>query len=209
MYYALFDSEGNRITSIVEGVHFTITPGYEIYGEENGEQIVIGWESQTIEPPIPEGYIAISDEDQRLYATNEYIRDQVTGKPVKKPANVPTLAELKAAKWNEIKAERDRREQSGVPYLNKVIDSDTVSVQRISIAVQAAQAAISAGVAFSLDWTCADNTVLTMTACQVVGMAVSLAQYSNQLHQIARGLREQTEAAATLGEIDVIKWPDT
>lgn len=109
---------------------------------------------------------------------------------------------------NEIKSKRDQLEQSGVPYLGKVIDSDTVSVQRIAIAVQAAQAAISAGVEFALDWTCADNTVLTMTAAEVVGMSVALAQHADSLHQTARGLRERIEAATTAEELAAIKWPE-
>lgn len=116
----------------------------------------------------------------------------------------PTMDELKVAKWVEIKSKRDALEQSGVAYLGKVIDSDTVSVQRIAVAVQAAQAAISASTDFTLDWTCQDNTVLTMTAAQVVGMSVALATYSNQLHQTARELRDQIEAATTVDELDSI-----
>ena len=119
-----------------------------------------------------------------------------------------TLEELKDSAWQRFKTQRDTLEQSGVPYLNKVIDSDPVSVQRIAIAVQAAQAAISAGVEFTLDWTCADNTVLTMTAEQVVGMSVALAQYSDSLHQTARGLRERIEKAETVEELAAIVWPE-
>lgn len=179
MYYALFDNQGNRLASYHTDIHSN----------------------------IPADAIAISDEEQALYATNEYIRG-TDGKPQKKPPYTPTLDELKTAKWAEIKAKRDTLEQAGVPYLGKVIDSDTVSVQRIAIAVQAAQAAISAGVEFALDWTCADNTVLTMTAAEVVGMSVALAQHADSLHQTARGLRERIEAATTTEELAAIKWPE-
>lgn len=118
------------------------------------------------------------------------------------------IAELRECKWSEIKAERDRLEQAGVPYLGKMIDSDMVSVQRIAIAVQAAQAAIAAEIDFSLAWTCADNTTLTMTAEQVVNMSVAIATYSNQLHQVARLLREQIEDVSTKEELDLIVWPE-
>ncbi len=118
------------------------------------------------------------------------------------------LNELKDAKWAEIKAERDYLEQAGVPYLGKVIDSDTVSIQRIAIAVQAAQAVVEAEQPFKLYWTMQDNTTLEMDAAQVVGMSVSLAQYSNSLHQIARALREQIDAAKTAEELKAIKWPE-
>jgi hypothetical protein len=121
--------------------------------------------------------------------------------------NELSLEELKSGKWYEIKVKRDRLEQAGVPYLGKVLDSDTVSVQRIAIAVQAAQAAIAANVPFTLAWTMQDNIAVEMDAAQVVGMSVALAQYSDSLHQTARALREQIEAAATAEELEVIAWP--
>ncbi len=179
MYLATFDGQGNRITSYVVGIH----------------------------TDIPANAVQISDEDQAKYATNDYMRG-ADGKPVKRPAYVPTLTEEKIKKWDTIKSERDRLEQSGVPYLGKIIDSDMTSIQRIAIAVQAAQVAIAANVEFSLDWTCSDDTVLTMTASQVVAMSVALAQFSNDLHQIARGLREKIESATTKEELDLIVWPE-
>lgn len=120
----------------------------------------------------------------------------------------PDIIELRANKWAEIKAERDHLEQAGVPYMDKVLDSDTTSVQRIAIAVQAAQAAIAAEQPFTLEWTTQDNTPLTMDATQVVGMSVALAMYSDSLHQTARTLREQIEAAETAEALEAITWPE-
>lgn len=82
MYLAKFDSVGNRITSIVEGIHFDTN-------EEKQKQ-------------IDDGFIEISDEDQELYATNDYIRG-ADGKPQKKPEYVPTKEE----KLTRIRAKRD------------------------------------------------------------------------------------------------------
>lgn len=160
---------------------------------------------------IPEPSIEIDETTHRDCINNPGLRlvDLTTFEIVEYTPPCATLEEEKAAAWKNIKAERNRREQAGVPYLGKVIDSDPTSVQRISIAVQAAQAAIGAGQDLSLDWTCQDNSVLTMTAEQVVGMSVVLAQYSTGLHQIARELREQIEAATTAEEVQAVKWPDT
>ncbi|EIW19900.1 MULTISPECIES: hypothetical protein [Pelosinus] len=72
MYLATFDNQGNRITSYVVGMH----------------------------KDIPADAVQISDEDQALYATNEYIR--VDGKPVKRPVYVPTIQELQVAKLAEL-----------------------------------------------------------------------------------------------------------
>jgi len=161
-----------------------------------------------INPVIPDDVESVSKEEFDKYCTRQY-QKSADGNPEKITPVGPTLAQQKDSKWDEIKAERDRREQAGVPYLGKVLDSDEKSVTRISIAVQAAQIAISAGMEFTLDWTCQDNSVLTMIAAQTVGMSVALAQYSDSLHQTARRLREQIEAAATAEEVQAVTWPAT
>ena len=190
-YFAEFDDGGNRITSYVaDGLPYT----------ESG-----------IREKFPAA-IEISGEDQAFYVSGDYIRDVATGKPAPKPPYVPTLTELQAAAWSRIKAERDRREQSGTPYLGKILDSDEKSVTRISIAVQAAQAAISAGTPFSLDWTMQDNSVITMTAAEVVGMSVALATHSNALHLAARAVHEKilaaTDAAGVEAAEKAVVWPE-
>lgn len=164
----------------------------------DGVWLIPGGCIETEPPEIPEGKSA--------YFINGVW--QLQDIPGPEPEPEPTLEELKSSKWAVIKNIRDRLEQSGAPYLGKILDSDTVSVQRITIAVQAAQAAIAADQAFTLAWTMQDNTAMEMDAAQVVGMSVALAQYSDSLHQIARGIREQIEAAETTGELEAISWPE-
>ncbi len=118
-----------------------------------------------------------------------------------------SLAEIKAARWSEVKRQRDLLEASGFPYLGKRLDSDARSVQRINTAVQAAQAALAAGAAFPIVWTCADNSLLVLNAEGVVGMPVALALYADQLHQVAKGLRMQIDAATTPAEVQAVAWP--
>lgn len=69
-YYAKFDATGNRETSVAEGVHFTTDDELKKYTDD--------------------GFVEISVEDQELYASNEYIRDVKTGKPIIRPPYVPT-----------------------------------------------------------------------------------------------------------------------
>ncbi|WP_312562110.1 tail fiber assembly protein [Anaerospora sp.] len=76
MYLALFDCKGNRITTYVEGIHKN----------------------------IPKGAIRISEEDQNLYATNSYILNVQTGKPIKKTPNIPTTEE----RLSTIRSKRDQ-----------------------------------------------------------------------------------------------------
>lgn len=111
----------------------------------------------------------------------------------------------------EINAERDRREESGFPYRGKVLDSTPRSVQRITAAALAAQAALAAGQQFQIDWTCADNSVLALDAAGVIGMPVALAQHAAALHAHARNLKAAVEAAMdsiAVAEIDIqAGWP--
>lgn len=118
-----------------------------------------------------------------------------------------TLADVRAARWAEVKRHRNLLEASGFPYLGKVLDSDERSVQRITTVVQAAQAALGASVPFSIVWTCADNSSLALDAVAAMGMPVALAQYADQLHQTAKTLRAQIDAATTVPQVEAITWP--
>ncbi|WP_051296443.1 DUF4376 domain-containing protein [Anaeroarcus burkinensis] len=163
---------------------------------------------------IPEPHIEIDEVAHQDCVDNQGLRrvDLKTLQILEYMPPGPTLAELQAQAWNRIKTERDRREQSGAPYLSKILDSDEKSVTRISIAVQAAQAAISAGTEFSLDWTMQDNSVVTMDADQVVGMSVALAAHSNAIHQAARVARIAIDEAKSDKEVEAaekaIVWPE-
>ena len=183
------------------------------YDESTGEikgfyPDFIGYET------IPEPHIEIDETAHQDCINNQGLRrvDLKTLKIADYAPPGPSLSELQASAWSRIKAERDRREQSGAPYLGKVLDSDEKSVTRISIAVQAAQAAISAGTAFSLDWTMQDNSVVTMTAAEVVGMSVALATHSNGLHLAARAVHEKilaaTDAAGVEAAEKAVVWPE-
>jgi hypothetical protein len=65
IYFAVFKENGERVTTYIEGIHAN----------------------------IPKEAIAITEEDQALYVTNEYIRG-ANGKPMKKPPYIPSEAEL-------------------------------------------------------------------------------------------------------------------
>lgn len=121
------------------------------------------------------------------------------------------ISARKQALLTAINTRRDSLEESGFPYLDKQIDSDPRSVQRISTAVQAAQAAVGAGQPFSIDWTCADDSTLTLDAAGMMGMPVALAMHANAIHQHARALKSAVEAATSSADLEAIDitagWP--
>ena len=122
---------------------------------------------------------------------------------------IVTLDEYKAIQWKAIKSIRDTKEKSGFIYMDKQVDSDDIAVQRMSIAAIQAQSALVANLPFVITWTCADNTVLTISTPQeMLGMAQALAQFSNVLHVKARGYRQQIEEATTTDDVASIIWED-
>lgn len=77
MYKAIFDDQGNRLTTYIKGVHAN----------------------------IPAEAIPITETEQALYVTGEYIRDMKTGQPMRKPVINPTAEELKAQALAALDAE--------------------------------------------------------------------------------------------------------
>lgn len=111
-----------------------------------------------------------------------------------------------------INAERDLQEAKPFSYLGKRFDADERSVTRIMGAVQAAQAALAAGAPFSVDWVCADNTVVTLDAQQTIALPAALSQRVYAVHMHGRALKAQVEAAASLDDLAAIDitagWPE-
>lgn len=117
-----------------------------------------------------------------------------------------TLAQVKADKAAQINSIRDTFEQTSFPYLNTDFDSNPISVSRIAIAVQAAQAAMGAEQEFELQWTDKHNNVVTLSALNLVLMPVALATYANTLHQQAKTVKALINAATTITEVEAITW---
>lgn len=114
------------------------------------------------------------------------------------------LDQCKKDKWAEIKVKRDQVEFGGFTWDGSVFDSDPLSQSRIQ---GAAQLATLSPTTFSIDWTLADNTVRTLSASQMVEVGETLGIHVATQHTIARGLRQQIDAATTAAEVEAITWP--
>ena len=117
-----------------------------------------------------------------------------------------TLDELKQAKREEINKARDNAEQGGFEYLGKMFDSDPVSCQRIALASQTALISKQASQEFSVVWTCQDNSKITLSADETIGMSLALTSWSNSCHVKASELKTLVDKAETKEELDAISW---
>lgn len=125
------------------------------------------------------------------------------------PAVVPQIDARRAVVITEINAERDRREQGGFQYLGYRIDSDAISVQRMTVAAAAAHGAIAAGLPYAVEWTCADNAVLALDAAGVIGLLQALSVHGAGLHHHARALKALVLASDVPESVDIQSgWPD-
>lgn len=114
------------------------------------------------------------------------------------------LENYKLQKKSEINNIRNMKETSGFTYLDKVFDSDDKSVLRIYGANDLAIKCKENNTPFTIDWTCQDNSQITLNADEMMGVSVALAQFSNKLHQKASNIKEAISNASSKEEIDLL-----
>ncbi len=120
------------------------------------------------------------------------------------PKSVESIRETMKAK---VKAMRDQKETEGFIYMTKPFDSDERSVARIT---SAALTAMAVGPTFTIDWTAADNSVVTIDQAAMLGMPAALAMNANALHSAAKAHKTAIDAADfdTLTTYDInAGWP--
>lgn len=117
----------------------------------------------------------------------------------------------KRNKRDAINTKKNAVEQGGFPYLGKIVDSDPISCQRISVAGAAASIALQAGQPFDLEWSCQDNSTLPLDAMGTLGLVQALAVWGLTCHQVAQAHKQAVEALATVAEVEAYDystgWP--
>lgn len=110
-----------------------------------------------------------------------------------------------------VNAERDQLEAAGFPHAGLWFQSDERSVARLNSTALTASAALMAGQSPAFpDWLAADNTPLPVDAMGVLALQASLTMHAGALHQRARAIKAQIEAAqdfAQLAAVDTGGWP--
>lgn len=115
-----------------------------------------------------------------------------------------SLQDKKESAWDVVKLQRDAREFGPFTYNGNTFDGDEAAQRRINLAVLGAQSALASGQPWSIDWTLADNSVVTLSAGDIVGVAEALGASIASAHEWARGLREQIDAAQTVEQIESV-----
>jgi hypothetical protein len=121
--------------------------------------------------------------------------------------DVRSLAEAKLSKWADIKAERAAREYGTYTTpQGAVFDIDAQSQVRLQNAYSLAVDAKAAGQPFSIEWTLANDSVVTLNANQMIALGKAVFSHINDLHATARDARQQILAATTVAEVEAIAW---
>ena len=116
----------------------------------------------------------------------------------------PPLSWFQNRRWEALKIARDAAIDAGVETPFGTFDSDPQSRANLGDAVLAAR--ISQDPAFSIEWTLADNTSVTLSAEQLVTVGLLVMQHVNQQHAIGRAKRAAVYAATSIEEVEAIVW---
>ena len=116
---------------------------------------------------------------------------------------VEALALARLRRWEAAKLVRDTKIDSGCMTPLGRVDSDEKSRLNINGAVQTALIAQAAGQPFSIDWTMADNSVVSHDGPATVAMGLAVAGFVAACHEAARGIRVAIEDATDPDTTDI------
>lgn len=193
MRYAIYSTTG-QITRIVN-----CTPEDVVLQLSDGEQYL----------PMPDG------DDTTYYVANGAL---VAFPPQPSPnhtfdwatkqwKDTRTLAELKAAKWEEIKRARDAAINAPLTTPYGVFDCDSDSRNNISNTAVMLQSMEQQGTPSTVNFVLADNTTVTLTSAQMTEVNILLGQKIQAAYATSTQLREQIDAAVIVSQLTQITWP--
>lgn len=148
-----------------------------------------------IEPPVEkEGFLRVWNGINWEY------------KEVPKEPSEPesTLDELKASKIDEMKAERNIREQQMIEYNGNTFDYDDLARERLLLGRQSLE---DAGVEDAkLKWTCADNGITYLGVEDFKGINTVAATRSIMLHDTYNKLKVLINSCSTKEELEKVTF---
>lgn len=120
-----------------------------------------------------------------------------------------TLDALKAAKWEDMKLARAAAAQAPLETPYGIFDADTTSANNIIRTAQLMQTqaqTLAPGSNPTDEFTLANNSVVELTAGQMVEVALLLAAQIKAAFSRGREVRNAIESAANAGDLAAISW---
>jgi hypothetical protein len=121
----------------------------------------------------------------------------------------PTIAQAKAQRWEDIKAQRELLLRGTFTSDGRLFDLATSG--NLSGAVLDAFIALTNGEQFGQFWVLADNTAATLTAAETIAAGRLAKGIVTGLWQTSQALREEIDAidddTGTLAEVAAVVWP--
>lgn len=116
-----------------------------------------------------------------------------------------TLQQAKDDKWESVKDERARRLAGTFDHDGHTYDIDPTNLTGAALDAQMAIAANET--TWEQMWVLHDNTVVTLTATQMIAAARACKAAVSDLWAVSQYLRGLIEAAETVAEVEAIAWP--
>lgn len=114
-----------------------------------------------------------------------------------------SLADAKEQKWNDIKAERDKRLAGTFSALGHVFQIDLVMVPAAAFE---AKVALDSEQAWERRWTLANDSRVWLSAADMVQVGQIQGELVDTIMNDSQDIRELIDAAATLAEVDAVTW---
>lgn len=121
---------------------------------------------------------------------------------------VVSIEDMRAGKKAEITAWRNDRDGGGAPTPLGIMDSDPVSILKITGAVQMAQVATMASEPFSILWTMKDNSSVEHDASQMITAGMAVGQFIANNHATSVTLKALADIAEDEAALAAIVWPE-
>lgn len=158
--------------------------------------------------PEPEPGLTVLELAEPLAAGEWHVAD---GQVMAGRLDLRTLEEVRAERWEQIKAARAAAIDAPLPVPGiGAFDCDEASranIANAALLMQTMAATLQPGEMPTIDFTLADNTVVTITAGQMVEVALHMGAKVQAAHATGRALRDALDAATTRAEIEVVAWP--
>lgn len=117
-----------------------------------------------------------------------------------------SLEDLKYLKWLEIKEARNAAEFAAFTYKRMKFDNDPTSWRRLSDYISAAKSAISLGEPFSVEFTLANDKVVTLSSTDLVNIEFARIRNVMKVFSHALKLRKQIQEAKSEKELSEVFW---